>query len=52
MFRYQNKLGEDIALEALKNYLRRKDANVNKLLDLAVKCQVKTINNQSINRRI
>jgi len=43
LFRYRNKLGEDIALEALKNYLKLKETNVNKLLDFAVKCQVKTI---------
>lgn len=42
MFRYRKKLGEDIALEALKNYLKLKEANVNKLLDVAVRCQVKT----------
>ena len=42
MFRYRKKLGEDIALEALKNYLKLREANVNKLLKVAVKCQVKT----------
>jgi hypothetical protein len=43
MFRYRNKLGEDIALEGLKNYLKRKDANINKLWEYAIKCRVKTI---------
>lgn len=43
MFRYRKKLGEDIALEALKNYLNLKKVSVNKLLDFAVKCQVKSI---------
>jgi predicted transcriptional regulator of viral defense system len=43
IFRYRNKLGEDIALEALKNYLKRKDADLIKLQDYAVKCRVKTI---------
>jgi len=42
MFRYRKKLGEDIALEALKNYLKLREANVNKLLEVAVRCQVKT----------
>jgi predicted transcriptional regulator of viral defense system len=42
MFRYRKKLGEDIALEALKNYLKLKEANINKLLEDAMKCQVKT----------
>lgn len=43
MFRYRNKLGEDLALEALKNYLALKEANINKLQKYAVRCQVKTI---------
>jgi predicted transcriptional regulator of viral defense system len=43
MFRYRNKLGEDLAIEGLKNYLRSKDANLKVLQDYAVKCQVKTI---------
>ncbi len=43
MFRYRSKLGEDLAIEALKQYLRLKEANVNKLLEFAVICQAKTI---------
>jgi len=43
LFRYRNKLGEDIALEGLKNYLKRKDANISKLWDYAIRCRVKTI---------
>ena len=43
MFRYRNKLGEDLAIEGLKNYLRLKDANLKVLQEYAVKCQVKTI---------
>jgi predicted transcriptional regulator of viral defense system len=43
MFRYRNKLGEDIALEGLKNYLKRKDANISKLWEYAIRCRVKTI---------
>jgi len=43
MFRYRNKLGVDIALESLKNYLKRKDAKINKLWEYAVECRIKTI---------
>jgi predicted transcriptional regulator of viral defense system len=43
MFRYRNKYGEDLAFEGLKNYLSRKEANVNKLRKYAEICQVKTI---------
>ena len=43
MFRYRNKLGEDLALEGLKNYLKRKDGSITRLMDYAVKCRVKTI---------
>jgi predicted transcriptional regulator of viral defense system len=43
MFRYRKKIGEDIALEGLKNYLNRKDANIKKLSEYAEICRVKTI---------
>ncbi|MBN1997007.1 type IV toxin-antitoxin system AbiEi family antitoxin domain-containing protein [candidate division KSB1 bacterium] len=43
MFRYRKKLGEDIALEALKNYLKQNDVNIQKLTKDAIHCQVKTI---------
>ena len=43
MFRYRNKLGEDLALEGLKNYLKRKDADLIKLQNYAIKCQVKSV---------
>jgi hypothetical protein len=43
MFRYRNKLGTDIALEGLKNYLKLKEANINKLSKYAEICQVKTV---------
>ncbi|MBS3742104.1 MAG: Abortive infection protein AbiEi [Candidatus Cloacimonetes bacterium] len=43
MFRYRNKLGEDLALEGLKNYLKRQDANINKLWKYAIRTRVKTI---------
>jgi len=43
MFRYRNKLGEDIAVEALKNYLKSKNKNLKLLQEYAMKCQVKTV---------
>lgn len=43
MFRYRRKIGEDLALEALKNYLRRKNSNIKKLQEFAVICRVKTV---------
>lgn len=43
MFRYRNKLGEDLALEGLKNYLKRKDADIAKLHEYAIQCKVKTV---------
>lgn len=43
MFRYRNRLGEDIALESLKNYLRRKEADINRLMEYAGQCQVQAV---------
>lgn len=43
MFRYRNTLGESLALEALRAYLKRRDVNVKKLMQLAVICRVKTV---------
>ena len=43
MFRYRNKLGEDLATQALKNYLRQKNKSIAKLIEYAGICQVKTI---------
>ena len=43
MFRYRNKLGEDLALEGLKNYLASQDADLYKLRQYAKICQVKTV---------
>jgi predicted transcriptional regulator of viral defense system len=43
MFRYRRKLGEDLAMEALKQYLRLKDANTTLLLKYAAVCQAKTV---------
>lgn len=43
MFRYRNKLGLDLALEALRTYLRLKDANIRALGEYATICHVKTV---------
>ena len=39
VFRYRKRLGEDLALEALKTYLRRKDSDLNALVEYARICQ-------------
>jgi predicted transcriptional regulator of viral defense system len=43
MFRYRNKLGEDLAMQALKNYLKGKKKSIGTLIKYAEICQVKTI---------
>ena len=43
MFRYRRKLGEDLAMESLKQYLKLKDANIVRLLKYASVCQAKTV---------
>lgn len=43
LFRYRNKLGEDIALEGLKEYLKRRNRDLNKLMKFAQVCRVKGI---------
>jgi len=43
VFRYRNRIGENLALEGLRNYLRRKDSNINKLYEFAIACRVKTV---------
>lgn len=43
MFRYRRKLGEDLAMEALKQYLKLKDANSARLLEYAAVCQARTV---------
>ena len=42
-FRHKNKTGLDTAKEVLKEYIRRKDRNLNKLLQTADKCKVRKI---------
>ncbi len=43
MFRYRRKLGEDLAMESLKQYLKLKDSRVAKLLEYAAVCQARTV---------
>jgi predicted transcriptional regulator of viral defense system len=43
LFRYRNKIGEDIVIESLKNYLSSKNKNINRLLEFAEICNVKKI---------
>jgi len=43
LFRYRDKLGEDIAFEALKNYLQLKTFDLNKLREYSRKMRIKTI---------
>jgi predicted transcriptional regulator of viral defense system len=42
-FRYRNRLGEDIAIEGIKTYFRRRDWNLNKLMKFAEICRVEGI---------
>ncbi|MFN3873766.1 MAG: type IV toxin-antitoxin system AbiEi family antitoxin domain-containing protein [Ignavibacterium sp.] len=43
MFRYRNKLGEELAMQALKNYLGQKKKSILTLIKFAEICQVKTV---------
>jgi predicted transcriptional regulator of viral defense system len=47
-FRYRNKLGEDIALESLKTYLRRRDRNLDRLIKIAEISRIKGIISQYV----
>jgi len=42
-FRYRNKLGLDMAKEGLSEYLKRKDRNLQKLLEYAEICRIKPL---------
>jgi len=42
-FRYRNKLGLDIAREGLSEYLKRRDRNLEKLLEYAEICRIKPL---------
>lgn len=43
MFRYRKKLGEDLAIEALKSYVGYKYSDFHSLMQYAAICQVKTV---------
>lgn len=43
MFRYRNKLGEDLALEGLREYLELPEANLNVLKENMKTCRVRTV---------
>lgn len=43
MFRYRYKIGEDLALEALRNYVKMKKRSIPKLLEYAEICRVKPV---------
>lgn len=43
LFRYRTKLGEDLALECLKSYLKNPDFDIQKLWNYSIVCRIKTI---------
>lgn len=47
-FRFRNRLGEDLALEGLKEYLRHRDWDLNELMKFAEVCRVKGIVSQYV----
>ncbi len=48
IIRFRNKLGEDIALEGLKQYLKRRNRDLNRLKTFAEVCRVKGIVSQYV----
>lgn len=48
LFRYRTKLGEDLALEGLKEYLKHAKRDLNKLMEFAHVCRVKGILSQYV----
>jgi hypothetical protein len=42
-FKFRNKIGLDIAIEALKDCLRRKEATVNEIYRYAKTCRVNNV---------
>jgi predicted transcriptional regulator of viral defense system len=48
LFRYRNKLGEDLALEGLKEYLRLRNRDLNCLMKFARVCRVQGILTQYV----
>ncbi|GAH13407.1 unnamed protein product, partial [marine sediment metagenome] len=51
-FRYRSKLGLDIAKEGLSEYLKRKDRNLERLLEYAEICRVKKLMEVWVNAMI
>jgi len=47
--RYRNKVGIDITSEVLRNYLKRKDRNLDRLMKYAENMRIATVLNQYIN---
>ena len=41
LYRYKNKIGEDIFIESLKNYLKQANRDINKLLEYSTVLKVK-----------
>lgn len=48
LFRFRNKIGEDLALEGLKEYLKSRNRDLTKLMKLAEVCRVKGILSQYV----
>jgi hypothetical protein len=46
VIRYRNKVGTDITSEVLRNYLKRKDRNLDKLMKYAENMRIATVLNQ------
>jgi predicted transcriptional regulator of viral defense system len=47
-FRFRNKLGEDIAMEGLKTYLKQRNRDLNRLMKYATMCRVEGILSQYV----
>lgn len=41
--KYRNKVGKDLLLEVIRNYVKRKDRNVNRIIDFAQRLRVENI---------
>jgi hypothetical protein len=48
MFRFRNKLGEDLAIEGLKEYLKRRNRDINKLMTFAKICRAEGVVSQYV----
>ena len=47
--RYRNKVGTDVTNEVLRNYLKRRDRNLDKLMKYAGNMRIATVLNQYLN---